>query len=327
MSQPNRHVAILAYDQLCMFEFGIAVEVFGLPRPEFAHLDWYSHEIVGIEPGPYRATGGISVEASHDLARLEHAGLIVVPGWRGAQQPVPEPLIAALRAAHARGARIATLCSGVFVPARAGLLDGRRATTHWRYADTLRTELPAITVEPDILYAEDGTLFTAAGSAAGIDLCLHIVRQDFGAEIANAVARRLVLPAHRDGGQAQFVARPVARERRGRIGPLLDTLRARLNESWSITRMAEAARLSERSLIRHFNDATGLSPLTWLIAERVERTKELLETSPLDLDAIAEASGFRSQETLRHHFRAKTGVSPSAFRRSFGDRAQQALSD
>jgi AraC family transcriptional activator FtrA len=314
----NRHVAILAYDQLCMFEFGIAVEVFGLPRPEFSHLDWYSYEIVGIEPGPYRSMGGITVDATHDLDRLDEAGLIIVPGWRGAMQPIPEPLGEALRRASARGARIATLCSGVFVPARAGLLDGRRATTHWRYADTLRAEFPTITVEPDILYVDDGNVLTAAGSAAGIDLCLHIVRQDFGAEVANTVARRLVLPAHREGGQAQYVARPVARERRGQIGPLLDTLRARLNEDWSVTRMAAAARLSERTLIRHFNDATGLSPLNWLIAERVERTKELLESTTLGLDAIAEATGFRTQETLRHHFRGKTGVSPTAFRRAFG---------
>lgn len=324
MDTPKPHVAILAYDRLCMFEFGIAVEVFGLPRPELAHLNWYSCEIVGIEPGPYRATGGVSVDAPHDLGRLAHADLIVVPGWRGAAEPVPQPLVEALQSANARGARIATLCSGVFVPARAGLLDGRRATTHWRYAETLRAECPAIAVEPDVLYVEDGNLLTAAGSAAGIDLCLHIVRQDFGAEIANSVARRLVLPAHRDGGQAQFVARPVPRERRGQIGPLLDTLRARLDEDWSIARMAAVAVLSERTLIRHFNDATGLSPLTWLIAERVERSKELLESTDFALDAIAEASGFRSQETLRHHFRARTGVSPSAFRRSFGRKAAAA---
>jgi len=318
MSELNRHVAILAYDQLCMFEFGIAVEIFGLPRPELAHLDWYSHEIVGVEPGPYSSTGGITVDAPHDLGRLEHAGLIVVPGWRGAKQPVPEPLIEALRAAHARGARIATLCSGVFVPARAGLLDGRRATTHWRYADTLQSEAPAVTVEPDILYAEDGNILTAAGSAAGIDLCLHIVRQDFGAEVANMVARGVGRPAHRDGGQAQFIARPVAHERRGRIGPLLDLLRARLNEDWTIARMAAAARLSERTLIRHFNNATGLSPLAWLIDERIERTKGLLEATDFGLDAIADAVGFRSQETLRHHFRARAGVSPTAFRKAFG---------
>ena len=301
-----------------MFEFGIAVEVFGLARPEFADLGWYTYEIVGIEPGPYRSTGGISVDAPYGLDRLADAGLIVVPGWRGAKSPVPEPLLQALRAAHARGARIATLCSGVFVPARAGLLDGRRATTHWRYAETLRAECPTITVEPDILYVEDGGLLTAAGSAAGIDLCLHIVRQDFGRDVANQVARRLVLPAHRDGGQAQFIARPVARERVGRLSALLDLLRERLNESWTIARMADAAALSERTLIRHFRDATGQSPLNWLIAERVERCKELLEAGELPLDAIAEAAGFQSLETLRHHFRTRLGVSPAAYRKSFG---------
>ncbi len=311
------HVAILAYDQLCMFEFGIAVEVFGLTRPEFEGLGWYSWEIVGIEPGPYRAMGGMTVDAPHDLGRLAVADLIVVPGWRGAQSPVPEELCEALRAAHARGARIATLCSGVFVPARAGLLDGRRATTHWRYADTLAAECPAVTVEPGILYCEDGRLLTAAGSAAGIDLCLHIVRSDYGREVANSVARRLVLPAHRDGGQAQFIARPVAKARQGRVGLLLDTLRARLDEAWTVAKMADVAALSERSLIRHFRDTTGRSPLSWLIEERVERAKELLEGTSLGLDEIATASGFGSLETLRHHFRARTGVSPTAFRRAF----------
>lgn len=318
---PGRHVAILAYDQLCMFEFGIAVEIFGLPRPEFDGLGWYSCEIVGIEPGPYRSMGGITVEAPHALERLQHADLIIVPGSRGAHAPVPEPLIEALRAAHAHGARIATLCSGVFVPARAGLLDGKRATTHWRYAATLAEQFPQIAVTSDILYLDEGDILTAAGSAAGIDLCLHIVRGDFGAEIANAVARRLVLPAHREGGQAQFVSRPVARERQGRIGPLCDLLLARMDEPWSIGAMASAANLSERSLIRHFNDATGMSPLSWLIGERVERTRELLETTGLDLDAIAEATGFATQETLRHHFRTRVGVSPSAYRRSFGKAA------
>lgn len=318
---PGRHVAILAYDQLCMFEFGIAVEVFGLPRPEFEAIGWYSCEIVGIEPAPLRSTGGIAVDAPYALDRLLLADLIIVPGWRGAQAPVPAPLADALRAAHRRGARIATLCSGVFVPARCGLLDGKRATTHWRYAETLAAQFPQIEVQSDILYLDQGSILTAAGSAAGIDLCLHIVRKDFGAEIANAVARRLVLPAHREGGQAQFVSRPVARERQGRIGPLCDLLLERMNETWTIAAMARAANLSERSLIRHFQQATGQSPLSWLIGERVERTRELLETTSLDLDAIAAATGFAAQETLRHHFRTRVGVSPSAYRRSFGKAA------
>jgi AraC family transcriptional activator FtrA len=316
MTKP--HVVILAYDQLCMFEFGIAVEIFGLTRPEFDHLDWYTYEIVGIEPGPYRSTGGISVDAPYDLGRLDLADLIVMPGWRGAQAVVPEPLALALRQAHARGARIASLCSGVFVPARLGLLDGKRATTHWRYIEALAAACPAVQVVDDILYVDGGNILTAAGSAAGIDLLLHIVRKDFGPLVANTVARRLVLPAHREGGQAQFVVRPVARERQGRVGPLLDTLRARLNESWTIPSIAALAHQSERTLIRHFRQTTGKSPLNWLIAERVERTRELLETTDLSLDAIAEAAGFQTQETLRHHFRSRTGVSPSAYRRSFG---------
>ena len=318
---PRRHVAILVYDQLCMFEFGIALEVFGLPRPEFDGLGWYSYEIVGIEPGPYRSTGGISVEAHYALDRLAEADLIVVPGWRGSQAPVPEPLLEAMRAAHARGARIATLCSGVFVPARAGLLAGKRATTHWRYAQTLQALFPDISVQSDILYLDEGDILTAAGSAAGIDLCLHIVRKDFGSEIANMVARRLVLPAHREGGQAQFIARPVAKERQGRIGPLCDMLLERMDEPWTIATMARAANLSERSLIRHFQQATGMSPMNWLIAERIERSRELLETTALDLDAIATAAGFQAAETFRHHFRTRMGVSPSAYRRSFGKAA------
>ena len=304
-----------------MFEFGIAVEVFGLPRPEFEGLGWYSCEIVGIEPGPLRSVGGITVEANHDLDRLRHADLIVVPGWRGAQAPVPEDLAEALRTAHARGARIATLCSGVFVPARAGLLAGKRATTHWRYAQTLQSLFPDISVQSDILYLDEGDILTAAGSAAGIDLCLHIVRKDFGTAIANMVARRLVLPAHREGGQAQFISRPVARERQGRIGPLCDMLLERMDEPWTIAAMARAANLSERSLIRHFQQATGMSPVNWLIAERIERSRELLETTVLDLDAIATAAGFQAAETFRHHFRTRIGVSPSAYRRSFGKAA------
>jgi AraC family transcriptional activator FtrA len=318
---PRRHVAILAYDQLCMFEFGIAVEVFGLPRPEFEGLGWYSYEIVGIEPGPLRSMGGITVDANHDLDRLAHADLIVVPGWRGSQAPVPEPLAEALRAAHARGARIATLCSGVFVPARAGLLSGKRATTHWRYAQTLQELFPDIAVQSDILYLDEGDILTAAGSAAGIDLCLHIVRKDFGSDIANMVARRLVLPAHREGGQAQFISRPVAKERQGRIGPLCDMLLERMDEPWTIAAMARASNLSERSLIRHFQQATGMSPMNWLIAERIERSRQLLETTTLDLDAIATAAGFQAAETFRHHFRTRIGVSPSAYRRSFGKAA------
>jgi AraC family transcriptional activator FtrA len=312
------HVAILAYDQLCLFEFGIAVEIFMLERPELRDIGWYTAEIVAIEPGPLRSTGGLAVEAPAGLERLAYADLIIVPGWRGKDAPVPGDLKDALVAASCRGARIATLCSGVFVPARCGLLDGRRATTHWRYAAALAEHFPAIRVEADVLYLDEGSILTAAGSAAGIDLCLHIVRRDFGAEVANKVAQRLVLPAHREGGQAQFVTRPVTGQRQSRIGPLCDRLLERMDEPWTIAGMARLANLSERSLIRHFQAATGLSPLSWLIAERVERCRELLESSRLGLAEICAACGFGAPETMRLHFRRRIGVSPAAYRRSFG---------
>ena len=204
----NRLVVALAYDGLCTFEFGVAAEIFGLDRPEMGNA-WYRFRDAAIEPGPLRAMGGISVAADGGLSLVENAGTIIVPGWRGADSPVPQRLLKALRRAHKRGARLLSFCSGVFVLAATGLLDGRRATTHWRYSDTLASAYPEVTVVPDVLYVDEGNVLTAAGSAAGIDLSLHLVRRDWGAAAANSVARRLVVPSHRDGGQAQFIEAPV----------------------------------------------------------------------------------------------------------------------
>jgi AraC family transcriptional regulator, transcriptional activator FtrA len=199
----NRRVVALAYDGLCTFEFGVAVEIFGLDRPEMGD-DWYSFRVAAIEPGPLRAAGGIRVTTDGGLGLIERAGTIVVPGWRGADEPVPARVIKALRRAHAKGARLLSFCSGVFVLAATGLLDGKRAVTHWRYAERLARAYPRIAVVPDVLYMDEGSVLTAAGSAAGIDLSLHLIRRDWGVAAANSVARRLVVPAHRDGGQAQF---------------------------------------------------------------------------------------------------------------------------
>ncbi|MEZ5842070.1 MAG: transcriptional regulator FtrA, partial [Hyphomicrobiales bacterium] len=306
---------------LCTFEFGIAVEVFGLPRPEFER--WYKCEVVAVDDGPMRAMGGITVNADAGLARLADASLIVIPGWRSYDAPVPEALCEALRRASRKGARIATICSGVFVLAASGLLDGHRATTHWRYVDALKTAHPLIDVDGDVLYVDEGKLLTSAGSAAGLDLCLHIVRSDFGAEIANAVARRLVLPAHREGGQRQFVPRPVPKPRIGPIAPLLDRIRQSLNEDWPLERMAREAALSSRTLMRRMKEATGQSPQTWLVAERVAHAIGLLETTDASLDDIAAAAGFGSLETMRHHFRMSKGRPPSWYRTHFptGDEA------
>ena len=309
-------VCILAYDGLCTFEFGIAVEAFALPRDEFD--TWYETRTVAAEPGRITGLGGVLIEADFDLNALDNADLVVVPGWKGVDVPVPQPLVSALRRSHANGARIATICSGVFVLARAGLLAGRRATTHWRHADRLAKEFPDIEVKPDVLFVDEGNILTSAGSAAGLDLCLHIIRKDFGVSHANAVARRLVLPAHRDGGQRQFVPRPVPPERGGRIAPLLDIMRSTLDKPWPIARMAAVAGMSQRTLARRFHEGTGMTPGAWLTSERVARAVDLLESTDLPLAGVAEISGFGSLETFRRKFRAVRGTTPSQYRNSFG---------
>ncbi|MBM3568141.1 MAG: transcriptional regulator FtrA [Alphaproteobacteria bacterium] len=314
-------VVALAYDRLCTFEFGIAVEVFGLSRPEMGP-GWYRFAVAAIEPGPLRATGGVTVEAQGGLELLRRAGTVIVPGWRGVDQPVPDRVKMALRAAHRRGARLLSFCSGVFVLAAAGLLDGRRATTHWRYAATLAERYPTIRLAPDVLYVDEGQILTAAGSAAGIDLCLHLIRRDYGAAAANTVARRLVVPPHREGGQAQFVERPVLPPHEGaRLGPLLDRLRSRLDRSWRVASMAAAAGMSERTFLRRFKAATGLAPASWLLAERLARARELLEASSRPIETVARASGLGSGAGLRHHFRRALGTSPRAYRARFARRA------
>jgi AraC family transcriptional activator FtrA len=312
----NPLVVALAYDGLCTFEFGVAVEVFGLPRPEMGP-GWYRFAVAAEAPGPLAAAGGVTVTASAGLEALEAAGTVVVPGWRAIDAPVPEAVCAALRAAHARGARVLSLCSGVAVLAAAGLLDGRRCTTHWRYAAGLAARYPALRVDPAVLYVDEGSVLTAAGSAAGIDLCLHLVRRDFGPEAANAVARRLVVPPQREGGQAQFIPRPVPKRPGTRLAPLLDAVRARITEEWTLPRMAEEAAVSLRNLHRRFREATGLSPGEWLLAERLARAQELLEATALPVEAVAAEAGFGSAATLRLHFRTRYGVSPQAWRGRF----------
>ena len=316
---PAKHplVCAIAYDGLCTFEFGIAVELFALPRPEFEN--WYRFATVKAEPGPIRAVGGITVDAQEDLGLLQDASLIIVPGWRGADTPVPDDLCAALRAAYVRGARVASICSGVFVLAAAGLLKGKSATTHWRYTDKLAERYPETAVDPDVLFVEDDRVFTSAGSAAGLDLGLHIIRQDYGAQVAASVARRLVLPAQRDGGQRQFVPRPEPRARMGSgLAALQDRIRASINEQWPIERMASAAATSGRTLARRFHEETGTTPSNWLKVERVSRAAELLENSAIPLSDIWETCGFGSAETFRREFRKTMGVPPARYRERLG---------
>jgi AraC family transcriptional activator FtrA len=313
---PNPLVVVLAYDGLCTFEFGVAVEVFGLERPEMGP-GWYRCAVAAVEPGPLRAAGGVRIVADGGLDLVAAAGTVVVPGWR--RGPAPHGLLDALRAAHARGARLLSICSGAFLVAATGLLDGRRATTHWRYADALSAEHPAIEVVRDVLYVDEGDLLTSAGSAAGIDLCLHLVRLDYGASAANTVARRLVVAAHRDGGQAQFIERPVPRAHEaGRFGQVLDGIRQRLGERLTIAGLAARAGMSERTFVRRFKEATGLAPGEWIIRERVACARDLLEASDVPVEEVARLSGFGSPAGLRHHFGGQVGIPPSLYRRRFG---------
>jgi AraC family transcriptional regulator, transcriptional activator FtrA len=311
-------VAVLAYDGLCTFEFGVAYEIFGLDRPEMGQ-GWYRYRLAAIEQGRLRVAGGLSVEADGDLNLLDDADLIIVPGWRGKDAPVPQALVLALQAAYRRGARLVSLCSGVFVIAATGLLDGQRATTHWRYTDALSERHPAIRIEPDVLYVDNGSILTAAGSAAGIDLCLHIVRRDFGAEAANRVARRLVVPPHRDGGQAQYIERPIPVSYESqRLGALIDWMRDNIAEAQALPALATRAGMSLRTFQRRFEEMTGLAPGAWIIRERVNRAREILEGSPhLSVETVADLCGFRAPETLRHHFRSLIGVTPAAYRHRF----------
>lgn len=315
VTDPRPLVCILAYDGLCMFEFGIGLELFALPRPEFP--DWYRHKVVAAKAGPLHATGGIAIAAEHDLSALREASLILVPGWRGVDTPVPNDLCAALRVAHENGARIASICSGVFVLAAAGLLDGKTATTHWRYTDALAARFPQIEVRPDVLFIDNGAVLTSAGSAAGIDLCLHVIRQDFGAARANAVAKRLVMAPMREGGQSQFIPAPVPPERSGQIAKLMDAVRADLDRAWSVADMASHAGLSERTLLRRMSETTGETPQKWLARQRVALAADLLETTEIGFDDLAHTCGFGSQETFRRVFRTIRGISPSQHRKNF----------
>ena len=306
-------IAILAYDGLCLFEFGCAFEVFGLSRPEMG-ANWYRCAIAAAEGGALRGAGGVQVIADGGLELLSNARTIVIPGWRGKNAPVPPPLLQALREAHARGCRLVSICGGAFVLAQTGLLAGKRATTHWHHIDELSRAFPDIIIEPDVLYVDEGLLMTSAGSAAGLDLCLHVVRQDFGAKAANSVAHRLVIAAQRGGGEVQVVKRPVPRRAGARLSVLMQTIRGRLSESWPVQRMAAEAGTSVRGIHRHMRDATGMAPGEWLLAERLAHARDLLEETRLPIEKVATEVGFGSGATLRNHFRKATGLSPALYR-------------
>ena len=316
MRKKQHLVVAVAYDNLCTFEFGCTVEVFALHRPEI-DKPWYKFAVCSAERKPIRAMGGIRIEAPHSLSLLDRADTIVIPGWRDADELPPTALLKKLRAAYDSGTRLCTICSGVFVLAAASVLDGKRVTTHWRYAEKLQQRYPNIQVEANALYIDDGQVWTSAGSAAGLDMFLHLIRRDHDARTANLVAQRLVIPPHRDGGQAQFIPRPVPDDDQGRLSKLLDWLRAHPAQQHTLQSLARKASMSIRTLQRKFRESTGMSPHEWLTRERVAIAKELLESSRMSLLKVAEKSGFTSPESFRRHFRLIAETSPSAYRRRF----------
>lgn len=308
-------VAVLAFDRISPFHLSVPCVVFGERHPDLPAIDF---RVCAIEAGPLRTTAGFAVLAEHGLDGLADADLLIVPSWRAPSERPPLPVIEALQAAHARGATVVGLCLGAYVLAAAGLLDGRRATTHWAYAEDFARRHPAVRVDPEVLYVEDGGLLTSAGTAAGLDCCLHWLRRHFGAESANRVARRLVVAPHRQGGQAQFIERPLpATARDSRLSDLLDWLRGNLDQSHSLDTLAARAAMSRRSFSRHFRQLTGSTLGDWLLGERLALCQRLLESGAQPVERIAALTGFGSPVSLRHHFRAAFGVSPTAWRQAF----------
>jgi transcriptional regulator GlxA family with amidase domain len=317
-----RNVAAVVLNEFGPFELGLVCEVFGTDRSDEG-LPSYDFAVVAGEPGPLRAETGFTLHTPHGLERLAGADLIVIPAAGvaaprgGGPGDVPEPVLAALRAAVARGARVLSVCTGVFVLGAAGLLDGRRCTTHWRHAGELARRWPAARVEPDVLYVDDDPVITSAGTAAGIDACLYLVRKEQGARVANAVARRMVVPPHRDGGQAQFVDRPLPECAGGPLAELLGWLERHLDQQVTVDELAVRAHMSPRTFARRFVAETGTTPLRWLTGQRVLLAQQLLEETDEGVDRIAERAGFGNATALRHHFRIWRGTTPQAYRQAF----------
>ncbi|MFE6971808.1 helix-turn-helix domain-containing protein [Isoptericola sp. NPDC057653] len=313
-----RKVAAVVVPGVAPFELGVAYEVFGIDRSDTGGPA-FEFTLCTPRPGPVMTKGGFPVVVERGLDALDDADLVVVVAYgidEEGDEVLPGAYLDALRGAHDRGAWLFAICSGAFALAGAGLLDGRRCTTHWMYTERLAAEVPTADVDPDALYVEDGRVLTSAGTAAGIDAALHLVRSELGAEAARSIARRMVVPPQREGGQAQFVVDPLPREGESLAG-LLSWMRAHLAEEHTVPRLARRAALSERTFARRFRQETGTTPAAWLARQRVARAQELLETTPAPVDEIARVCGFGSAPVLRHHFARQLGTSPVAYRRRF----------
>ncbi|MDQ1017661.1 helix-turn-helix domain-containing protein [Streptomyces afghaniensis] len=308
-----RTVALAVTDGMLHFEMSLAYEVFG-SAPAGVDVPWYDLRVCGADS--VRA-GRFRLEPDQGLDGLRSADTVIVPGWADTDVAPSAALVGAVRAAHEAGARVASLCTGAFVLAAAGLLDGKRATTHWAHTGVLAGRYPRVEVDPDVLYVDNGSVLTSAGKAAAMDLCLHLVRLDHGFAVANAVARRLVVPPHRAGGQAQFVSAPVPARDDHPLAALLPWVIERLDQPLSVEDLARQAGMSSRHLGRLFRAVTGTTALQWLLTQRIRRAQELLETTDDAVDAIATATGMGTATTLRRHFNRTLGVPPDTYRRTF----------
>ncbi len=310
-------IATIAYDAVNPFELAVATEVFGVERPEIG-VRWYRFLVCAAEPRPIQTSAGWLITTPSSLAQVVEADTVIVPSSRPAVVPVSDALLDALRTAYRRGARLVSYCTGAFLLAAAGLLDGRRVTTHWLWATELASRYPALVVDPRVLYIDDGQILTSAGTAAAIDLSLHIVRQDYGAEIAAAVARRMVVSPHREGSQAQYIETPLPPARQSEpFGTTLAWMAEHLHHHLTVEQMAARALMSPRTFARRFRATYGATPYQWLLQQRILLAQRLLETTSDSVEGIATRCGFGSGATLRLHFQRLLAVSPQAYRNAF----------
>lgn len=322
-SKAASSVAVVVYDGVTLFELGVATEIFGTDHSPILGVPWYRFAICGTAK-TVTADGGLRLQVPHGLRHLSRADTIVVPPSES-PAPVPQDVLAALGRAHRRGARIISLCTGALVLAAAGLLDGRRATTHWSECERL-AQNRAVTVDPSVLYIDDGDILTSAGSAASLDLCLHVVRTDYGAETANRIARLLVVPPHRDGGQAQYIDAPMPTpDALDLFGDTMTWMREHLQDHIAIDQLAHRSAMSQRTFARRFHATTGTSPYQWLLRHRIQHAQILLESTDLPVEQIAQHSGLANATNLRKHFNRTLHTSPQAYRRTFRARTDNAV--